>query len=68
MVIRVTVQIEDDEDESRATVISSSFDTFQEIIDSKFIEKARPFGDDEDCDEDCKKKKQQIGFGIDRKE
>ena len=67
MVIRVTVQIEDDEDESRATVISSSFDTFQEIIDSKFIEKARPFGD-EDCDEDCKKKKQQIGFESHRKE
>lgn len=66
MVIRVTVQIEDEEDETRTTVISSSFDTFQEIIDSKFIEKAKPFGDEE-CDEDCKKKKQ-IGFGTSRKE
>ena len=67
--IRVTVQIEDDEDESRATVISASFDNFQEIFDTKFLEKARPFDEEEnDCEEECKKKKKQpIGFGC-RKE
>jgi hypothetical protein len=62
MIIRVTVQIEDEEDENKTTVISSSFDTFQEIIDSNFIGKAKPFGNEKD-DEECKKKKQ-IGFGI----
>ena len=67
MVIRVTLQIEEDDDESRATVISSSFDNFQEIIDSKFIEKARPFSNDEsDNKED--KKKNQIGFGVSGKD
>ena len=66
MVIRVTLQIEEDDDESRATVISSSFDNFQEIIDSRFIEKARPFSNDESDKED--KKKKQIGFGISGKD
>jgi len=64
MIIRVTVQIEDEEDETRTTVISSSFDTFQEIIDSKFIEKAKPFGEQEEEE----KKKRQIGFGTQGKE
>lgn len=61
ILIRVTVQIEDDEDESRATVISASFDNFQEIIDTEFLEKARPFNNEEECD-DKKKKKKTIGF------
>ena len=60
MIIRVTVQIEDEEDENKTTVISSSFDNFQEIIDTNFIEKAKPFSKDE-SDKECKKKNQ-IGF------
>lgn len=41
--IRVTVQIEDGQDESDATVISASFDNVDEVINSDFLNKARLF-------------------------
>lgn len=63
--IRITVQIEDDEDESKNTVISAAFDDFDELEKSKFIEKARPFDFENETEEKQKqRKKQPIGFGC----
>jgi hypothetical protein len=62
-VIRITVQIEDDEDESKNTVISAAFDNFDELEESKFIDKARPF-DFESEQKEKERKKKPIGFGT----
>ena len=63
--IRVTVQIEDGEDESRSTVISSAFETFDELEKTKFLKKARVFEKGVefiDDGEECIKKKKPMGF------
>lgn len=67
--IRITVQIGDEECDERMTVISSSFENFDEIEQSNFIKKAKMFDDsnDEEVDPVKKKKKQKMGFDTKQK-
>jgi hypothetical protein len=63
-VIRITIQIEDEQDDVKNTVISAAFDDFDELEESKFIEKARPFDFENETEEKQKgRKKKPIGFG-----
>lgn len=65
--IRITVQIGDVEDESKTTVIASSFDNFDEVEETEFLNKIRMF-DDDDCYENKKKKKKhKMGFSTNDK-
>lgn len=50
--IRVTIQIDDEQDENKSTVISAGFDYFDEVPD--FIKKARIFDGKERSKDDKK--------------
>jgi hypothetical protein len=66
--IRITVQIGDGEDDEKLTVISSSFEDFDEIEDTNFIKKIKMF-DGSECHEEegKKKKKTKMGFDTNKK-
>lgn len=65
--IRVTIQFEDEKDENKVTVVSSAFQTFEEIADSDFLQKVKSldFTDEENYKKKKKKRKKKnqcIGF------
>jgi hypothetical protein len=66
--IRITVQIGDEESDERQTVISSSFENFDEVEHTNFIKKVKMFDDNEECSECSKKKKKsKMGFDTNKK-